>query len=168
MIVVSDSTPLIALAKVNHFSLLRLLFREIIIPQSVYDEVAIAGKGRPGSQELASADWVKVEQIQDRESAEQLMKENEQLSRADAEAIILSKEKRADFLLVDDAELREVAQRELAHTEVSYTASLLIIAKEEGLIAYVRGSLDEMRQKGVWIEDSIYEQILEQAGEIIE
>ena len=41
-------------------------------------------------------------------------------------------------------------------------------AKEEGLIDQVRGLLDQMRQKGVWIEDSIYEQILEQAGEIIE
>ena len=109
-----------------------------------------------------------MEQIQDRKSVERLMKENELLSLADAEAISLSREKQADYLLVDDAELREVAQRELAHTTVSYTASLLIIAKEEGLIDQVKSVLDEMRQKGVWIEDSIYEQVLEQAGEIIE
>ena len=39
MILVSDASPLIALAAVGHFDVLRSLYDEVLIPQAVYDEV---------------------------------------------------------------------------------------------------------------------------------
>ncbi len=109
MITVSDSTPLIILAKINHFDLLQLLFREIIIPHSVYNEIAIVGSGRAGANELASADWIKIEPVQDQKTVKQLRKEHYCLSQADAEVVVLSQEKQVDFLLADDRELRRAA-----------------------------------------------------------
>jgi len=165
MIVVSDSTPLIIFAKVNHFSLLRLLFEEIIIPQSVYNEVAVIGSGKAGACEVARSDWVRVERVQDQRAVNWLRREHGRLSRADAEAIILSQERQADFLLVDDRDLRKIAQTMLTKTAILYTGSVLIYAKREGFIDKVRDLLDEMREEGIWMDDEVYEQILAQAGE---
>lgn len=40
MIIVSDTTPISELAKVDHLNLLPKLFGEVIIPQGVYVELA--------------------------------------------------------------------------------------------------------------------------------
>jgi len=58
MRVVCNSRPLIHLARAAHFALLRLLFRRILIPCAVYEEVAIRGRGEQGAQELAQATWI--------------------------------------------------------------------------------------------------------------
>lgn len=39
MIVVSDTTPLISLLKIDRIDLLERLFGEILIPQAVFDEL---------------------------------------------------------------------------------------------------------------------------------
>jgi predicted nucleic acid-binding protein len=41
VIVIANSTPLIALAEVEKLELLRELFEQIIIPESVYHEVVV-------------------------------------------------------------------------------------------------------------------------------
>jgi len=53
--VVCDSTVLIGLAKVNKLHILHEIFSEIYIPEVVYTEVVVDGKGKPGSNEIASA-----------------------------------------------------------------------------------------------------------------
>ena len=57
MRVVCDSTVLIGLAKVNKLHILHEIFSEIYIPEVVYTEVVVDGKGKPGSNEIASAHW---------------------------------------------------------------------------------------------------------------
>ncbi len=39
MIVVSDTTPLISLLKIDRIGLLEKLFGQVLIPQAVYDEL---------------------------------------------------------------------------------------------------------------------------------
>jgi hypothetical protein len=46
---VADSGPLIHLAAVSQFALLRLYFSELLVPQAAYQEVVEAGRGQPGS-----------------------------------------------------------------------------------------------------------------------
>ncbi len=48
MIVVSDSTIFIGLAKIGKAELLRSTFQEIYIPEAVFKEVAEEGGQRPG------------------------------------------------------------------------------------------------------------------------
>ena len=47
MLVVSDTSPVIALAMCNKLDLLDKLFDEVFIPQAVIDELAIPGKPVP-------------------------------------------------------------------------------------------------------------------------
>lgn len=65
MIVVSNSTPLITLAKVGYFDLLQKLFTEITISQEVWDEVVVSGAGLAGSSETSQAGWIKVSSVAD-------------------------------------------------------------------------------------------------------
>jgi predicted nucleic acid-binding protein len=58
MRVVSNSGPLIHLARAAHFDLLRVLFGRVLIPPTVYQEVAVRGKGEDGSHELARSGWI--------------------------------------------------------------------------------------------------------------
>lgn len=41
MIVVSDTTPLISLLKINRLELLERLFGEVMIPKAVFDELTV-------------------------------------------------------------------------------------------------------------------------------
>ena len=56
--VVSNSSPLIALATISSLPLLKTLFQQIAIPQAVYNEVVVYGAGEPGSTEVAEAQWI--------------------------------------------------------------------------------------------------------------
>ncbi len=57
---VVNSTPLIALSMIGQLELLHALFDEVLIPASVYGEVVLQGRGRPGAREIAQADWFVV------------------------------------------------------------------------------------------------------------
>ena len=48
MKVISNSSPLINFAALGRFTLLRELYRTIVIPDAVYHEVVVAGQGQPG------------------------------------------------------------------------------------------------------------------------
>ena len=59
---VVNSTPLIALSVLNHLFVLKALFDEVFVPSSVYEEVVLKGRHRPGSQEVGKADWIIVKE----------------------------------------------------------------------------------------------------------
>src|SRR5205085_5932087 len=54
-VVISDASPLVHLATIKRFELLKLLYGELFVPKAVWDEVTVAGRGRPGSMELETA-----------------------------------------------------------------------------------------------------------------
>ena len=46
MKVVSNSSTLIALARINHLDILEKVVKKLIIPSAVYDDIVIKGAGR--------------------------------------------------------------------------------------------------------------------------
>lgn len=63
MIVVSNTTPLSELAKVGKMYLLQDIFRQVIIPQQVYDEVTTGN--HPAVKQVRSASWLEVRAVGD-------------------------------------------------------------------------------------------------------
>ena len=59
MIVVCNTSPIIALACAGRLDLLRAVHGEIPVPDAVFDEITIAGAGEPGASEVAQAAWIK-------------------------------------------------------------------------------------------------------------
>ena len=60
MIVVSNSSPLIALARIHRLDLLASLYKPIYVPVEVHQEVVVAGQGLPGAEEVRQAGWIEV------------------------------------------------------------------------------------------------------------
>jgi predicted nucleic acid-binding protein len=53
--VVTNTTPLIALAQCDLFPLLHTLFDQVLMPPAVYREVVSEGDGRAGAEETQGA-----------------------------------------------------------------------------------------------------------------
>lgn len=159
MIIVSDSGPIISFARARHLELLRQLFQEIVIPEAVYEEIAIIGSGRAGAKEVISGKWIKKRKIENRLRIKQLPA---MLGLGEKEAIILAQELNA-ALLIDDRKAREAAKE----NGVSCFGSLRVLkeAKDKKLIEAIKPVVDELREKGLRIDNSLYQRLLQEAGE---
>jgi predicted nucleic acid-binding protein len=62
-LVISDSSPIMSLAIIGQLRLIQELFGKIIIPKEVWDELIIEGKGKPGTNEIEKAKWIKVAKV---------------------------------------------------------------------------------------------------------
>ncbi len=58
MVIVANSTPLIALSKIGLFELLNEYFGEVIIPNEVYEEVVTRGGDMFGAKEVSNSERV--------------------------------------------------------------------------------------------------------------
>jgi uncharacterized protein len=161
MIVVSNTTPLIGLAVIGQFDLLRQMFGEILIAEAVYHEAVVAGRDEGGAKgEVSSADWIRVHAVRDRLAVDVLLDE---LDRGEAETIVLAQELGADWVLMDEKKgRRKLAQ--LNQAKVG-TVGILLKAKQVGLLKQIRPSLYQLRSSGFSISDSVIRAVLEQAGE---
>ena len=160
MIVVVDSSALITLARIGRLELLRQTTDVVHIPEAVFEEVVQKGAGRPGSAELAQADWVRRRTVRDVASVDRL---RARLGRGESEAIVLAKELGADFLVIDDAAARQVA--EAAEQRVVGLPGWLIYLKQREVVAAVKPLLDEMLASGFYLDEQRYQSILRRAGE---
>lgn len=76
----------------------------------------------------------------------------------------LALEVSAERVLIDDAAGRAIAL-ELGLT-ITGVLGVLLMAKQQQLIADVRSSMDSLiTQAGFWIGDELYQRVLQQAGE---
>jgi predicted nucleic acid-binding protein len=109
VIVVSDSSPLIGLARIQRLSLLSALFERILIPTEVHHEVTVAARGLPGAEEVRAASWIEVGALRGpREPA--LERACERLGTGERGAILLAKSLSADLALLDEWKARRIAQ----------------------------------------------------------
>lgn len=105
MIVVSDTTPLISLLKIERLDLLEKLFGEVMIPQAVYDELTVDERFKLEAIQIRQKDFIKVKTINNSESAS-ILKRATGLDQGESEAIVLTDELKADILLMDEAKGR--------------------------------------------------------------
>jgi uncharacterized protein len=157
MIAVSNSTPLIALAKINQLNLLKDYFGEVYIPEEVYDEVVRRGGNLAGAPEVASSDWIKVEQVKNTVAVDVLCIS---LDRGEAEAIVLSKEKNA-LLIIDDGDGRRTAEH--MGLKITGTIGILLLASQERNLD-LKMAMDSLRVVGFRLGDREYDRILSLSG----
>lgn len=160
--IVSNSSPLMNLSAIKKLDLLKKLYKEILIPQAVWDEVVEKGKGQPGAEDVKKASWIKKEMVSNISLVETLTLN---LDRGEAEAIALAKEKNAELLLIDERLARNVAK----HLGLTYIGLLGILreAKSNGLIRNVKKYMDLLKTvSGFWISEDVYKEILKMEGEL--
>ncbi len=155
MILIADSSALIALAVIDQLDILEALFGEVYVPKAVYDEVCQQGKGE--SEKLALYCKDKVLDIGSRVDL------NITLGRGESEAIILYKERSADFLLCDDKKAKKFAMR--FGVNVIGSLGILIKAKEKQIILEIAPLIEKLKASKIYIDDKTCKLVLKMSGE---
>ncbi len=161
MKVVSNSSPLIILARIERFDLLREIFSEITIPDAVYAEVVVKGKGHPGSIEVKNSNWIKKEEIVGMEFSKYLQNAFS-LGSGEAESIVLAKELSADLLLMDDRRARLAAISE--GIGIMGTVGIIEACYEKKLITDLSTIYQGMSNKGIRIGEDLLNNSLKKFG----
>jgi len=104
MIVVSDTSAISNLLRIGEVDLLKLTFGRVIIPKAVYDEICRIDSHRTA---LKNLDWIELLEISETSFRDSLL---QRVDIGEAEAIALAVELSADYLLIDEAEGRELAR----------------------------------------------------------
>lgn len=159
--VITNSTPLIALAKINGLDILKEIYSQIVIPKAVYEEVAVLGKGKKGSIEITKAEWIKVKEVRDEKLKKILQME---LGKGEAEVIALAYEVNANLVIIDENRGRGIAK--MFGLKVTGTIGTIIEAKKRGLFNNVQEKLDGLINAGIWIGEDLYREALILSGEL--
>lgn len=156
---VSNSGPIISFARAGCLDLLEKVMGDLWIPEAVYEDIVVKGKGKPGSDEVRRAKWLKRKEIKHKNG----IGFSHDLGTGEVEAIILAEELKA-VLIVDDRKARQFAERRGLKT----IGSLKIIkeAKDKGWIDGAKSLGDRLRKEGLRIKkDELYREFLEEMGE---
>src|SRR5208283_5132227 len=141
-VVISNSSPLIALSGIDQLHILKELWHEVVIPEAVYREVVTNGIGKPGADKAAAAcsDWIKVVSVINR-------------SEGEAGVIALGQEIKANLLLLDNREPRMFAKA--VGLPVIGTVGIIKLAWQKGFIKRPTDELYKLRINGFWIDDEL-------------
>ncbi len=155
MIVISDTTAISNLIQINELELLKKLYKRILIPSAVFDELMILENSEPRIKAILHKDWIEIQTVK---SSFLLTEIELSLDKGEAEAIALAIEIKADLLMIDEKEGRKVAEEK--GVPIIGTMGVLLNAKQLGLISSVQEKMDELRQIGFWISDRFYNQVI--------
>ena len=139
---VSNSSPIMNLAAIGRLDLIKLKFGNIVIPDAVWCEVVIDGKGKRGAEDVENSDWIKIQSVRDKALVKALEKD---LDSGESEAITLAVENNADVLLLDDKSARLIAAN--LGLNIIGIVGILIWAKKEGVIEQLSKELENLRKK---------------------
>lgn len=156
--IVSNTTPIISLLKLNRLDLFQKLYTRIYIPYAVYEEIE-AGKTKGYYKDLSKIDWISITKIQDKHAIKFFL----DLDAGEAEAIVLATEIKADLIILDEKLGRFHAKH--ADLKITGTIGVLVKAKSEGLIKELKPLLNELTDKDVWISEKLKSEILKRVNE---
>lgn len=157
-VVVCNTTPILTLLGIDVFDVLEKLYDKIIIPNAVFQEIE-QGKHKI-YKSLTQLQWVEVKEVQDKSLVEELTK---YLDAGEAEVIALGKELNADLVIIDEKKGRNFAQ--LNNLICVGSLGILLKAKENNFIPFLKPLLEEMQTNGIWISESLVKEILEKINE---
>ncbi len=160
MKVVLNTSPQILLTKIGRLDLLAHLYKDILIPASVLDEL----KAKPGCevQQIHAFIETKVFQVQ-KAMSDYLKLVPADLGKGERETIALAIESNADLVILDDREGRGIARSK--GLSVSGTIGVLVEARERKLLTSIRPELDRLVEAGMWLDEVFYQRIQQKFGE---
>jgi len=169
--VVSNSTPLIYLAKLGHLTLLKKLFGKVNVPSEVMVEI-MRGKQLgfvdAAVVEKAKQDgWIKVVELGGARKRElvKLRQTFDDIGEADAAAIVLAKSSGATLCLDDS---RAIKAAEILGVKHIGTLGILLLAVRRGLLKkrQVENLALSLPERGFYISHDLLAEFLKQLAQI--
>ena len=159
-VVVSDTSPLRALAHLDHLDWLRVLFGQVLVPPAVVDELQFP-PDRFLPVDLQQLPFLVVTTPHDLGRVDELRRS---LDLGEAEALALAEEVGAELVLIDEVVGRAAATR--AGFNIMGTLGILLRAKSNGWCDAVKPLLDQLQSElNFFIAPELRSLILIQAGE---
>ncbi|MBD5545058.1 MAG: DUF3368 domain-containing protein [Lachnospiraceae bacterium] len=160
MIIVSDTTPIISLLKINRLDLLEKLFGEVLIPNAVYEELTADKRFIDEAKMLFNVSYIKSVSVSNPEAV-RILRMATGLDQGESEAIVLTDELKADILLMDEAKGRKISGQ--MGITIMGTIGLLISAYEDRIITSeeVRRCIDDLQRSGRHIGERHYQMLLD-------
>lgn len=160
---VSNTSPISNLASIGRLELLKSQFSGIRIPDAVAKELMAHPDpdSQTAIQNAIRDQWIEIATPRDSGMLRLLLP---QLHRGEAEAIALAAEVKADVVLIDEQEGRQLAAR----TGLAVTGVLGVLLRAKGLgeLQTVKPEIDLLRSKAHFFVSSTLEaKILASAGE---
>ena len=157
MLIVADSSALIALATCEGLDILLCVYEDLKVPQAVYDEVVAPEK--PQAIALASFLSGRVMEV---DTTHWVLAAGG-LGRGELEAMALYKQLSADALLIDDRRARLVAE----HNQIQCIGALgvLLLAKQQGTIDRVAPYVEKLQLSSIHYGEALLSKVLKLAGE---
>ncbi|HLO27950.1 MAG TPA: DUF3368 domain-containing protein [Anaerolineales bacterium] len=157
MLIVADSSALIALATCDGLDMILQVYDDIKVPEAVYAEIVAPEKPQSDALGLFLSERVmKVDTTRWVLAAGGL-------GRGEIEAMALYKELSADALLIDDHRARVIAE----HNQINCIGALglLLMAKQNGKISEIAPYIRRLRNSSIYYGDVLLDRVLKLAGE---
>ncbi len=172
---VSNTSPLIWLAKIGNLSLLKELFGEVLISEESYKEAVEVGLKEGYScdalviKDACDQGWIKVKHLNEKQVAicQNIMRHSVELHIGEAQAIVLARESGKDtLLLMDDSSGRAFA--ETWGLRVKGVLYVIITALRNDLSdkAQAKESVLNLVRKGFRIEPKFLARLLQEIEKI--
>jgi predicted nucleic acid-binding protein len=161
VIVVSDSSPLITLARAQHLELLHEFYGQVAIPREVHEEVTVAGAGLPGAEEVRRASWIQV-QPNPSEPPAAVKAACSGLGGGERGSIYLALSLSAEMVLIDE----ERARRAAASAGLAVAGSIAVLERGARLkkVADLRSIYLSLLDQGIRFDHRLLEQSLARLG----
>jgi predicted nucleic acid-binding protein len=157
MLIVADSSALIALAVCDGLDLILQVYDDLKIPEAVYTEIVSPEKRY--SDALGSFLAERVVKVE----VSRWVVAAGGLGRGEIEAMALYKQLSADALLIDDRRARVIAE----HNQIECIGALglLLVAKRRGKISALAPYVHKLRQSSIFYADALLDKVMKLAGE---
>ncbi|MDI6888306.1 MAG: DUF3368 domain-containing protein [Methanocellales archaeon] len=159
MRVVSDSTPLIYLAKIGKLHFLKELFAEVLIPEEVHNEVVVVGKEK-GYLDASIIEELIKDGLIIVKSTDIAKLKDVPIEQGEKAALSLALDQKIEDILIDEARIRRLARvLGLRPRGTLWTLSKLY---EEGHLSKrnLKESVFELIQKGYRIREDVLVELL--------
>ncbi len=156
--VVVDASPLICLSNSGHADLLPALFKDIVIPDAVNNEIMAKGKMDSTAIILANLAWKRIVKVE-------ISPNVASWDLGSGESAVLSFALRNPdcWAIIDDLEARRCAIS-LGCRYIG-TVGIIMLAKKRGIIKSVRGSMEKLKGAGLWLSEFFINDVCRKAGE---
>ena len=166
MPVISNTSPLLNLAIVDHLFLLPHQFGQIYIPSAVVTELKL-NEDLPGSRALQAAlneGWLIPQTVQNTAFVSLLRRD---LHQGESEAIALAVELSADKILLDEKEARQIARA--LGLSITGILGILLRGWHERSLPSIKAVTERLQQDANFrIAPALLAQILQESGELEE
>jgi predicted nucleic acid-binding protein len=148
-LLVADSGPLIAFARLRRLDILRDIASRVIVPPAVWREVTVEKPELADALEISSATWIEV--IHPKQPICDPI--DQKLGPGEIEAMQLAFEMKEARLLVDELLARREALR--LRIPIIGTVGLLLRAEAAGLLPSARDDAQKLVQSGYYLSPSL-------------